>query len=278
LRLAELRVNRSGIYRLTYEALLAARIDASGVRPSELALTNHGAAVPIRVVSADTFWLGSYIEFIGDALDTIYTDTNVYTLWLDPASAQRIAEDVTPPNPDVQPPSYYMETALVNRPLRYSFSAPGADPWYDTPMLAYRSSPKTWNYTVNLDNVAPGVSTLAVGLFGATNFASAPDHHVAVKFNATPVADEWFDGAEALPITADLATGSVLEGTNTLTVEQPADLASDVSYDKISLDRWSVTYPRAFVARQGGLSFTADRAGVPGDGATQRQCGGLSRG
>ena len=39
-----------------------------------------------------TFGPGAFVEFYCEAIDTMYTDTNVYRLVLDPALAVRIGE------------------------------------------------------------------------------------------------------------------------------------------------------------------------------------------
>jgi hypothetical protein len=257
-RLADLGVSTNGIYRLTDAALLAKGINLTGANTANLALTNRGAPVAVRIGGGAAWGATSYVEFLGQAVDTIYTATNVYTLWLDAAAARRIATDATLPDMLATPPASYTETATANRQLAYDFGAPGSDPWADSYQLVYSGGPSSADYSINLDNLVGGsASTLSVRLWGSTDFNAAPDHHAVVRFNGSQVADQRFDGFDEALLTATLPAGMAQAGNNTLTVAQPADLPAGVDYDMLAFDRFSVSYPRAFVSRADSLSFSA---------------------
>ena len=66
---------------------------------------------------------------------------------------------------------------------------------------------------------------------------------------------QTFDGVSAEQITATLSSDLLQNGENRLTVRLPADTGSDFEF--VALDRYALTYPRAFVARDGGLNFSA---------------------
>lgn len=249
----DLLVNKSGLYRVTYEQLAAAGFDLSRVKGEDLSLTSGGAAVPLYVGGSKFFGPGSYVEFYGKALDTLYTDTNVYRLAYDKKS-QQATVDATAPNPSTPAAASYMETTRVERDTAYSFSAPNGDPWYDRFMGVF-GSPGSTPFTLDVDNVVAGPATLDVGLWGFTDWPQDNDHHVVVSFNGSTVADDRFDGVHDHPVHAGLASGVLQSGSNVLTIGQPAD--AGVPYDFLALDRYSVTYPRAFVARDNRLTFTA---------------------
>jgi hypothetical protein len=106
----ELRVDHDGLYRVTYEQLAAAGLDLKGVPASMLALTAQGESVPIDVQGTGQFGPGSSFVFYGEGLDTLYTDTNVYRLYVDAALAERAgSEQGQPRNRDSIVP-YYLET------------------------------------------------------------------------------------------------------------------------------------------------------------------------
>jgi hypothetical protein len=69
------------------------------------------------------------------------------------------------------------------------------------------------------------------------------------------MADESFDGLTDYPLTIELPAGVVEEGVNTLELTLPGD--TGVDYDMVTFDSFSLTYPRRFVARDGGLDFEA---------------------
>lgn len=257
---ANLLVGQTGIQRVGYDALAGAGLDLSGVNANQIALLNRGAAVPFRLVTATSNIkksspvAGGYVEFWGEALDTLYTGTNVYTLRREPGNSRSIGTDAR--TPSGTPPAFYMETARVERNSQYSFGAPIADPWYDTRMLAF-SAPSSYSFTVNADDYVAGAApaTLTIELWGSTVWPAAPDHHLRVALNGVEVADTTYDGRTAHTVTVQLPAGLLQAGANSLTLTVPGDLGTQ--FDLQSLESYSLTYPRAFAARGGRLEFTA---------------------
>ncbi|MEO7795192.1 MAG: C25 family cysteine peptidase [Thermoanaerobaculia bacterium] len=251
----DLAVSQEGVQRLTYEALMGAGIDFTGVKVADFALESGGAEVPITVGGARTFGPGSYVEFVGKALDTLYTDTNVYTLRAERRGV-RVAVDATAPNPAASAVPHYVETARVERNLTYSFGSPNGDPWFERYLIAF-SQPTSASFTVSVDHLAVGAasSALRLELWGVTNWTQSPDHHLVATFNGVTVADDIFDGLIDHPIAARLPAGIVTEGANTLTLTQPAD--TGVAWDYIALESYAIDYPRTFVAQSDRLRFSA---------------------
>ena len=253
----DLTVRRDGLYRVTFEDLLAAGFDLTGVQTARVGLSNRGVAVPIYVSAGKTLAAGAYFEFYGRALDTLYTNENVYRLELDVNKPARAAVDTAPP--PGTPAAYYLETRTFEYNRAYAFQSPTEDPWYDTQMLV-TTKPAEWRFPFAIDGLAAGAATarLSVRLFGGYDAPLDPDHHVILKLNGTTLG-EWFgDGLTELPIAVDVPTGVLREGDNELIVRLAGDLGG--KYDVVFLDRWSVAYPRAFNATAGALSFSAQGA------------------
>ena len=163
-----LEVDETGIYRVTYEDLLDAGLDLLNVKASDIAMTNQGRAIPIYVHSNRKFGPGSYIEFYGQAVDSIYTHTNIYTIFADRNFSNRVAEDDRTPDPDSGFESQYMHNIEVEHDRYYAFNAPGDDPWYDTNMLTY-NTPKTWEFPIEINHYANNgdIAMLSISLWGA---------------------------------------------------------------------------------------------------------------
>lgn len=270
----KLKVNQTGLYRVSYEMLRDAGLDLAGVPTHRITLLNRGMTTPIHIEGGLRFGPGSFIEFYGQALDTIYTDTNVYTLQVGNMLTRRVqledwaAADETKAAPEetnlelerlrsAELAGYYQETLLVNKQRQFANYAPGADTWYDTSMLAYTSA-KSWNYAFSVDSLVSGVSAanLELVVWGVTNWPDeGPDHHLLVSLNGVPLADEQFDGLTEKIIRLELPAGLLREGANTLTLTLPGDTGFD--WDMINFDRLSLTYPREFRAQAGQLRFTA---------------------
>jgi hypothetical protein len=258
IKVADLQVGQTGIYRLTYEDLLGAGFDLNGKPAASLAVTVKDQPVAIRVASPATFGPGSYLEFYGQALDTLYTTTNVYSFWLDQARALRVSEDTTQPDPGAIAPVSYMETARVNNNLYYSHAAPGNNPWYEAELWDDYGNPVAYNFPIQLDAYAAntGAASLSVTLWGVTDWDANPDHHVKIGFNGTQVAEAWFESTAENVSMAALPGNLIQNGANTLTVTVVGDFPG-VDWDGVDLDRYSVTYPRLFEARNGALAFRA---------------------
>lgn len=263
----ELHVDRDGLYRVTYEALLAAGFDLARESSAQLGLTVSGAAVPIHVQAGTRFGPGSWLEFWGEAIDTLYSKTNVYRLASGVKRPARAAVSTAAPSGTAA--ATYPETRSFGRNRGYAFWSPGDDPFFDTEMLVF-SSPGQWQFPFAIDGYVPagGAAELRAEVFGGTTIAAVdPDHHVQFLVNGAYVGEATFDGTTGTVFRAAIPAGALVEGANTLTIVLPG--VPGAPYDMISLDDFAVTYPRAFAAESGALDFTGssgryDVSGLPG--------------
>lgn len=258
---AELRVDADGIYRVTYEDLLAAGVDFNGVVTDRLSLqiARTGKGVPLYVrgnaKSPGDFGPGAYFEFRGEAVaGSLYTRSRIYRLTADGSGRRQLrvlVEDGTPQGAAVVS---YPETLAVDRDLVYSFASPNGDPWYEAPVLA-QGSPAAKSFPLEVDALAAQDARLRVDLWGVTNWPSTPDHHLQISLNGTQLVDERFDGLVARSFDLALPPDLLFPGTNTLEVRLPGDTGN--AFDLVHVDRYSLSYPRQFVARGDRLSFPA---------------------
>lgn len=260
----DLRVDADGIQRVSYEALTAAGADYSGVKATDFVLELRGTQVPITVGGARTFGAGSYIEFVGRALDTLYTGTNVYSLRVDRRGARAVADATAPGS--AAPVPYYVETARVARNRQYSFGTQIGDPWFDTYLMSF-GQPTTTDVAVAADAVVSGPASLRIETWGVTGWPAENDHHLVTRFNGVTTSDDRFDGQIVHTVAVDLPAGAVAEGANTLTLVQPGD--AGVPGDFVAFEGVELDYRRAFVARADRLTFTAAGARFAVSGFTQ---------
>lgn len=251
-----LRIDQDGLYRLTCEALKAAGFDLAGTASADLALLNRGQPVPLFVSSSGAFGTGAYIEFVGQALDTLYTRTNVYELTVNRAKALRVATDTRSPSLALTPVPYYMETITVNDNRVYYQGSPVEDPWYNAQLYGYPAAVEK-TFAIDAEGLVPGAApaALSVRLWGESAHDPNPDHHLVISFNGSVVADEYFDGITAHTASVTLGASTVMPAGNLLKLRVPLD--NGVPWDIQDVDRFSLNYPRAFVARGGRLTFTA---------------------
>lgn len=247
----DLMVRQTGLYRVSAGELLAAGFDLKGVPTDQIALWRGGVPRPLRVIGD-----GDAVEFYAEVADSLYTDTARYTLGVT-VNPLRVIEDSRRPNKRLTPPAYYLETVKIEQELEYSFIAPNGDPFYEAMLLAY-GSPAVRTVGIPVDHYVSADSAplpkLSVGLWGLTDWQDVePDHRVTLSFNDRELATEEFDGTVSHPVDVQLAADLVLEGSNALTVTVTGDTGA--RWDMVALDDYSLTYPRAFVAREGRLSF-----------------------
>lgn len=253
-------VEADGLYRVTFEDLLAAGIDMSKTPLAQLALFDRAGAVPFYAQGNGTFGPGDAIEFYGKAAESLYSDRNHYTLRVDPGAALRASDDNTPPSQLRNPVTVYRETARAERQSLYNPAAPGADPWYDQDLMAI-FSPASATFSLTLSDAEPaaGPARLGVDLWGITDWPGKdPDHHVVVSLNGTELADAQFNGADPNPVDVEIPAGVLLPGDNRIDLHLPLD--QGVDWDIVGLNAYEITYPRRLLARNGHLSFRGEAA------------------
>lgn len=260
---AELGVAETGLARVTYEQLLAAGLDFTGAPVARLALSKarDGKAVPIYVEAgvADpaVFGPGGFVEFRGEAVtDSLYTRTRNYLLAVGAGAGARARQLPAPPAGDLVPS--YLEKDKTNRDREYSFAAPNGDPWYEAPVLA-QGAPAERSFPLTVDAPASDEGRLRLWLWGVTNWpGDVPDHHLRLLWDGTPLAEDRFDGLVAREYDLALPAGSLTAGEHQLTVQVLGD--TGFAFDLVHVDRYTLVYPRRFLARDDRLAF----AGAPG--------------
>ncbi len=248
-----LLVRQEGIHRVTYEQLLGAGIDLSGVPSARIALLDNGAGQPRHVKApGDLFGPGSYIEFVARPSLTLASPVDAYLLTVDPRKA--IAAAASDPGR-----GFAAQTVAVDRHRPdqvYSFAAPNGDPWFDARVQA-QNAPATLTRTFDLPNLANAPVRLKVSLWGYGDFAGlTPDHHVVLKFNGSEIAERAFDGITPWEPEIDV-TGLATATGNTLELFVPGD--TGYPFDNIAFEGFEATYSRATVARAGRFQGTAER-------------------
>ena len=242
--IAQLGVAADGVYRVTYADLLGQGVDLSG--PVEaLALTQNHVPVPLHVYAPDgDFGAGDWVQFVGEARKTLYSDHNVYRLSRDTASAKRMAD-----NPfvaqTVANDARYLYRAKQAENNAYGFASPLDDPWYERGLIWANGNGASAQYDFTIDDrVADTPVTLDLSLWGVTQQAASPDHAIRVRFNGQVVADITADGSEAIQRQFDVTDHVAV--TNTVTLEMTGAHGLDVdlvNVESVQLSWWREMRP-----------------------------------
>jgi hypothetical protein len=255
---AALLVREDGVYRVTHEALVAAGYDFGGTQTAALALFHDGQPVPIRVTGSSKFGPGSTIEFFGEAIESLYTDDNVYVLANDRQHALRVGQENGAPGEAPQP--YVVRSVVRENEVSYNPSSPTDDPWFETRILARSTQPNSQNrsYSFTVDGLVAGgpQAAVAVDVWGESQWPVADDHHVIVSINGFELADVRWDGKAGRRIEAVIPDGVLADGANTLSLRVPAD--NGQPWDLVNFDGFEVRYPGTAEAQGGRLYFEAE--------------------
>lgn len=255
---ARLLVKRGGLYRLTYEDLLAENVNLGGIPASKVGVFNDGQPMVRYVGGGEVFGPGSWIEFVmDDPAPSLYVEGDVLVVR---------GSDQDQPTPISAPPGLmrdrsgrpaeYIETAESATQREYDLSALGDDPWYDARLLAY-AKPVEVSRTLQVNEVAGGQARLEVSLWGVTNWpGSQPDHHVQILLNDSVVIDDRFDGAQTRLLSATFPASQLRSGANTVVVRVTGDTGFD--WDVINLDAIRLEYLRTTVAASGHWAGVVD--------------------
>lgn len=257
-----LLVAESGVYRVSYEDILAEGMDLSGVPVRQIALTNKGRSVPFHTESRGRFGPGDFIEFYGQALDSLYTDSNVYVLDINSRAGKRMDRENASSSRDMSsmkgrrpaPVETNVERTTFGEENVYQASSYIETPWYDTRMLVTGSS-REWTFDVNVDDRVGSDLTFTPDYWGLTTVPDAdPDHRVQIYFNGSLVHDDSFNGRIRRQPEITIPSGKLRDGQNTVTFRMPADTGASV--DGIAFSGFEIQYERRLLARDGSLEFT----------------------
>ncbi len=263
--LLNMGVSENGVYRISHGQLASYGLDISGQAVNKLRLVSAGEEVPIWVTgstaNSSVFGVGSTITFVGESVNTLYTDENMYTLEIADGVHKRIAADRTAIGGENITASYLAKKSYAPQ-KEYSFISPDAnDPWYAERMLSFGDDKASKSVILELDHYVPGgnkgstKARLSVNVWGASDGPGLNDHDVSVKFNNQEVVSDTFNGIQGRNLKTEL--DNLRPGNNQVKVDLP--MKSGQAFDLVNLNEIALQYPRGFVADGEQLQF--DSAG-----------------
>ncbi|MEW5717218.1 MAG: C25 family cysteine peptidase [Chloroflexota bacterium] len=239
----KLLVSADGLYRVSAAELQRAGLPRDGVDPATLQLFLGDREIALRTLGdAKDF----SIEFYGQASDSPYSAFNAYWLRWGAANGKRMREISAPPATD-PPQRSFQETVRVTQPTLYIAQAGGYWFWHAL------TAPTTTTIALTLPAALAAPARVQLNLWGSTQDAAAPDHHLRVFFNDARVADETWDGQGAHPIAANIPANAIRAGENTLRLVAPGDTRAKA--DVVLLSSVEIAYTRQLVAQKESIRF-----------------------
>lgn len=232
------------------------------IRNNQLHLTHRGESVAVWPATQNA---GLY--FVGEKIDSLYTDTNVY--WLRQGNGVRMAA-APGGRPKPAPGLSFRSMAMMEQD---KFAAPNlatdpdADYWYWECLQA----PLTYPYppcdkdarTLTVPTpgaTAVGEATVRVYLMGATDLIHGPDHHVQVRIKGQLVGETVWDGIGPQVLTATFSQSLLTDGDTAVEVRAMKD--PGVTLSIFYLDRIELDYSRQYRAVNDMLRLRADNHAV----------------
>lgn len=259
-------VSEDGVYTITGKDLKVGGWNFERLDPTRLKVIHLGRVIPVWVEGEGS---NLKINFYGQATKNKYTSINPYFMvyegnetdglgdgyefLLKPDGGASGEGEIVDNNQNIQKPlDSYIATIHAEENLLYSPQVEAGDTWLWDSLTA----PQEEDYEIILSNLVDASGKITLELWGKTEAAESPDHHIRVAINDHPIAEEMWDGAGRFTIMADIPTGVLLEGKNTMTIDAPGD--TGVIVDIIQLDWFEIEYPRQFIATDDRLVFGSD--------------------
>lgn len=267
----QFKVNKSGIYQLSYETLFASGLPESCLSQGQFVLHHRTQqVVPQKVTSSRGFRKGDLLEFYAQAFEDTYADTNIYRLecW-ELFSPQPYGSQFFPkkslvikgtPSLGTQPVDHFKETLRFeeNKGLWLETpNSPTKDYWF---WKRIKSPEET---KVSLSIFHPVESTenvsLTLALQGEKLAKAATEHRIDVYFNDSHLGQitwgEQEDKIETFQFPSNLLVGE--ENTLRLSFPEEAQAEGGIFY----LNWVEVSYLRQLVLEPDELKFSLSGEG-----------------
>ncbi len=199
-----IRTTQRGLYRLTYDDLLAAGVPLDSVDPRSFFMSSHGQPVQIQVIGEEdgSFDPADRVIFYAVPYEGRYMTHNVYRLYWKQQPASPLSRmDTRTVSPTGNEPvvTAITQTLHVEFDRAYYSDYPlpqDADHWFDDPIYPSGSSPVvTRTYTLALDDpLATGEVAVRAQLYGGQDQTAAPDQSVKLWLNSHEVTTWQWDG------------------------------------------------------------------------------------
>ena len=268
-------IAENGVYRISFQTLLAAGVPVTNVNPSNYQLFVKGEEVPLYIKgeSDGVFDVADYIEFYGEKndgwLDTalyegrlnqpnpyfsLINDTiNYFLTWKSSGTPARYQEEnaidfgnylqapfIFNEILQVYNSNYYDGKILSSQATNPEYTS--AEGWMDGPISLGDVKFKSIS-TPNRYTGGPFVD-FEIQVVGASDWQAAPngDHHLRITFG-TQVVDEIFEGYQLKKINRSFSPTELSRANNLIRFESVDDL--NVGVDRTALAYMKIRYPQS---------------------------------
>jgi len=260
-----IKIQEKGMYQINYGDLQSANFPVDDVDPTNIKMYYRGVEIAILISGNgdSVFDTDEKIIFFGDNYNSKYSQENIFWLTFGEDPGIRMQERYAVPGTAVVP-GFYDENKYLEQNYFYLTGVPGGDD-FERFMWAYvyattAGVPKSWSTNFSLDSAVSNLeSTLKIDILGYLAVPTNPDHHVTVSLNNQYLGEAWWDGLNWQSLQFDVPIGTLLSGTNTVTVTCPND--TGYGRDLVYIDKIELNYKSTFQSENDILLFTMESIG-----------------
>lgn len=258
-------IEQNNMQRISFEDLLLAGMDLTGVNVDDIAVTLKDQAVARSIVHIDSiphpdvvfensfnaeidqsvFGPGFAIDFWAQKPElpgALYIENQVYRVEVN----SELASDVQYKNSHQgKTMDSYKLTQLFSEENYYHSASPSTNPW-SAKLLKASDSTYQVDMQVPENWISNQPSQLVATVTGLTDLEANPDHQVSLNLNGQQVNLTTFDGRQSLNITANLSAGIINAGNNQLSTELTD--GTEALFDMVMVENMGLIYDMPLIA------------------------------
>lgn len=265
-------VRQEGFYQLSRASLQAKGFPVDTLTPANIQMFNRGQEVALKVELDASNHVESII-FYAQAIDSKYTDQNVYWLTVGTQAGLRMTTRSGAPSTAAVASSYIRKERFEVTPGVMPFYLSGATGSNDLErhFMNLLQAPFNPSYPPDRTSLVHtftlaspphnGTGKLIASLFGNLSISSIfPDHHVEFYLNNVFIGDTWFDGRMWQTVELTIPAGLLVAGENTIRLFVPNDTGFGV--EVVFVDWLRIEFPDTFYARDEQSTFSYSTVGT----------------
>ncbi len=272
----QVRVNKTGMQRISQEDLVQAGLDLTNHQPNELNISLNGKSIALYINgNSIAFDSTTSFDFYAQNINTLYTDSRVYKLSFTQDKVKRIKLNRQTQSSVME--SWYWQTEHYNPNLIYDFSSPTNDPWRADKIATFANNNKTILFP--LDELSPLSSSkikLDIEITGGIDYQKPPetyptdpnrcganhtdttpgipnDHCVELSLNGANYSELVFDGLSNYATSYQLDHSFAASGALAINLKTPGE--TGYTHDVVHIEDVAITYPRRLTAINDKLEF-----------------------
>jgi hypothetical protein len=260
----KMTIEKTGVYAISYADFFALGLDVSVLDAHQIQMSHQGQPVSIFIAGEQdgVFGQGDVLYFYAQAVNGLYTRSNVYWLSLNPDGGTRLNFKEGTPVPTLPQLTEFTQTVHVEQNNIYWSRMPDSTNRDHLFWEILINARKPLKMPVTLHHLAQteGNATIRVMLQGKTSDSAIdPDHHTKILLNGVEIHDAQWNGQEVFLQEVTIPQANLLEGKNTVTLMSVGD--TETTVDILYVNWLEVDYIARMSAIQDHLLFEATGSG-----------------